>query len=109
MAGADPGFVRVCDAIGLACAKPPILTCRAARLAKSALRLRHHAHPRFGRRNSYPNPLYTWAEIRGIYSANVTLCCAPLRSGEPGNLGHNAAARRKSRMSGTGRRVPSLG
>jgi hypothetical protein len=40
---------------------------------------------------------------------NGFLCWASRRSGKPASLGPNAAARRKSRLSGTGLTAPSLG
>ena len=44
-----------------------------------------------------------------LYSAHCLLYWASRRTGQPGSLGHNAAARRKSRLSATGLTVPSLG
>src|ERR1017187_8836460 len=41
--------------------------------------------------------------------AMIPLCWASRQSGKPVSLGHNAAARRKSRLSGTGLTEPSLG
>ena len=58
--------------------------------------------------NSTTNP-WGLRNLYGIYRAMIPLCWASGRSGQPASLGPNAAARRKSRLSGTGRKVPSLG
>jgi hypothetical protein len=47
--------------------------------------------------------------VYGTLNDNEPLFWASRLSGQPASLGHNAAARRKSRLSGTGLTEPSLG